>query len=203
MIAGFKSVGWVAGVAVAALGCYMTSLKVAAERAELASIERRIVVTHQNIRALQTELGTRGRLSQLERWNADVLALSAPVSGQYLDSAMTLARFDVTQPTIADQAPVRMASAGIAPATSAQPAPQRTVAAIDYAAAAAASERAEPRATLPAVRRAALVVGEPAPPPAVPPRTTANDSKPALLDDRLLQEIGAAAKVERQASPAN
>jgi hypothetical protein len=202
MIAGFKSVGWVAGVAVAALGCYMTSLKVAAERAELASIERRIVATHQNIRALQTELGTRGRLSQLERWNADVLALSAPVSGQYLESAMTLARFDVTQPTIADQAPVRMASAETIPSTRPQPAPQRAVAAIDYAAAAAAAERAEPRAALPPVRRAALVVGEPAGSPA-PPRTTANDSKPALLDDRLLQEIGAAAKVERQGGPAN
>ena len=36
MARGFKPVGWVAGVAAAALGCYMLSLNVASERAELA-----------------------------------------------------------------------------------------------------------------------------------------------------------------------
>ena len=74
---GFRSVGWVAAVGAAALGCYMLSLNVAAERAELASIERKIVVAKQDIRSLQTELGTRGRMAQLDQWNADVLALSA------------------------------------------------------------------------------------------------------------------------------
>src|SRR5687767_2215593 len=84
MAPGFKPVGWVAAVAVAAIGCYMVSLNVAAERAELARVERQIVATKQQIRSLQTELGTRGRLAQLEQWNADVLALSAPATGQYL-----------------------------------------------------------------------------------------------------------------------
>ena len=78
---GFKPVAWVAAVGTAALACYMLSLQVAAERAELAGIERRIVATHRAIRSLQTELGTRGRLQQLEQWNAEVLALSAPASG--------------------------------------------------------------------------------------------------------------------------
>ena len=81
---GFKSVVWVAAVGGAALGCYMLSLQVATERADLAKVEARIIATKQQIRSLQTELGTRGRLSQLEQWNADVLALSAPATGQYL-----------------------------------------------------------------------------------------------------------------------
>jgi hypothetical protein len=94
---GFRPVGWVAAVAGAAIGCYMLSLNVAAERAELASLERRIVSTQQSIRTLQTELGTRGRLTQLEQWNSEVLALSAPTAGQFLQSEFTLARLDVRE----------------------------------------------------------------------------------------------------------
>ena len=82
MARGFKPVGWVAGVAAAALGCYMLSLNVASERAELAKLERSIIAAKRDIRTLQTELGTRGRLQQLESWNANVLALSAPTSAQ-------------------------------------------------------------------------------------------------------------------------
>src|SRR5688500_809672 len=108
---GFKPVAWVAAIGTAALCCYMLSLQVASERAELAALERRILNTRQDIRALQTELGTRGRLSQLEQWNAEVLALSAPVAGQFLESNISLARFDVRERTIADQAEVRMAAA--------------------------------------------------------------------------------------------
>ncbi|MDP8995281.1 MAG: hypothetical protein M3N07_09955, partial [Pseudomonadota bacterium] len=106
----FRSVAWVAGVAAAALGCYMLSLQVAAERADLAGVEQRIVAARQAIRNLQTELGTRGRLQQLEHWNAEVLALSAPVAGQFLDSERTLARLDVRDQGLGG-AEVRMASA--------------------------------------------------------------------------------------------
>ena len=60
---GFKPVVWVAAVGTAALGCYMLSLQVAAERAELARLERQIISTQQQIRSLQTELGTRGRVT--------------------------------------------------------------------------------------------------------------------------------------------
>src|SRR3546814_9539826 len=84
----------------------MLSLNVAAERAELAGIERRIIAAKQDIRTLHTELGTRGRLAQLDHWNAEVLALSAPGSAQFLDSALTLARFDKPQPTIEERAKV-------------------------------------------------------------------------------------------------
>jgi hypothetical protein len=114
MAPGFKPVGWIAAVAGAAIGCYMLSLNVASERADLLKIERQIIATKQDIRTLQTELGTRGRLAQLETWNAEVLALSAPTTGQFLEDEIKLARFDRQAPTIADRAEVQMASAEIA-----------------------------------------------------------------------------------------
>jgi hypothetical protein len=137
---GFKPVGWVAAVGGAALGCYMLSLNVAAERAELAKIEHRILVAKTDIRALQTELGTRGRLQQLEHWNAEVLALSAPSANQFVENELMLARFETREPTIEDQAKVQMASATTtAPAPAPQPKAviEKKLAPADYAAAAA------------------------------------------------------------------
>ena len=128
---GFKSVIWVATVGTAALGCYMVSLKVATERADLARVEAQIVAAKQDIRSLQTELGTRGRLSQLEQWNADVLALSAPSSAQFLQNEVTLARFEQADPTLDQRsAEVRMAAAEVpAPAPAAPALPVVTAAA--------------------------------------------------------------------------
>ena len=181
MAPGFKPVGWVAAVATAALGCYMLSLNVAAERAELARVERQIVAAKQQIRALQTELGTRGRLAQLEQWNADVLALSAPTSAQFLDSELKLARFDRPVPSVEDRAPVRMASAE----TEAAPAPAPRVEA-PLIQAAAPAETAVPGPEL--VRRASLEVT---------PAKPLDRVRPAgRLDEKLVREIGAAAKVE-------
>lgn len=87
----FRSVGWVAGVAVAALGCYLVSQRVATERSTVAKVERQILAAKQDIRHLQTEIGTRGRMGQLELWNGQVLALSAPKAGQFLDNEVRLA----------------------------------------------------------------------------------------------------------------
>jgi len=163
---GFKPVAWVAAIGSAALGCYMLSLQVAAERAELAALERRIVGARQDIRALETELGTRGRLSQLEAWNAEVLALSAPVSGQYLESNLSLARFDAGRPTLAGPAEIQLAAAEAAPAALA-PQPQTQLSAaqpgVRLAVAAASPAAVEP--SPPVLRRASLEV----PPPAAAP----------------------------------
>ena len=68
----FRSVFMVASCAGAALGCYLVSLRVASERAALEDVETRIVLAQRDIRLLQTEIGTRGRLAQLERWNVKV-----------------------------------------------------------------------------------------------------------------------------------
>lgn len=178
---GFKPVGWVAGVAAAALGCYMLSLNVASERAELDRIEHRIVVAKQDIRQLQTELGTRGRLAQLDRWNAEVLALSAPSAEQFLDSAVTLARFDRREPTIEDRAKVRLASLETNGDGAASPAKVVTA---DYAPA-----PVDGASSAPLVRRASLVVTEDKPLPRF--------QRPGLLDADLVAEIRDVAQTEK------
>ncbi|HEX8366817.1 MAG TPA: hypothetical protein VF603_16175 [Allosphingosinicella sp.] len=201
----FKSVVWVAGIGGAALGCYMLSLQVAAERAELMAVEQRIVRARQAIRDLQTELGTRGRLSQLEQWNSEVLALSSPVAGQFVESELVLARLETrSNGELAEGAPVRMASAEtVEPA----PAPQvRTAAAAAPAPAPSAAPQrpqvrtasaAAPAPAVPAVRRASLSEA--------PART---ETRPAptravsLLDERTARELGEASRAERRRAPA-
>lgn len=107
----FRSVFMVASCAGAALGCYLVSLRVASERAELESVENRIVLAQRDIRSLQTEIGTRGRLAQLERWNVKVLALSAPSADQFLEGGFQLARLARPEQQNAVEAPVVLASA--------------------------------------------------------------------------------------------
>ena len=179
---GFKSVIWVATVGGAALSCYMVSLRVATERNELARVERQIVEAKRDIRSLQTELGTRGRMTQLEQWNAEVLALAAPSSAQFLKDEFTLARLYRNDPTVADRsAELRLASADAAaakPADTAKPATPPVVQAV--------AER--PAAQPPMIHRASFTTGEaPAKPkttseaPAKPKPATARTSKPEVL----------------------
>jgi hypothetical protein len=151
---GFKSVIWVATVGSAALGCYMVSLRVATERNELAKVERQIIAAKRDIRSLQTELGTRGRMTQLEQWNAEVLALSAPSSAQFLKDEFTLARLYRNDPTVEERsAEVRLASADTSdtkPDAIAKPAPPPVVQAV--------AER--PAAQPPMIHRASFTAAE-------------------------------------------
>lgn len=112
----FRSLFMVASCAIAALSCYLVSLRVASERAALESVETEIVLAQRDLRVLQTEIGTRGRLAQLERWNVKVLALSAPSADQFLQGGFELARLAQPQRKTGFEAPVVLASA---------PAPQR------------------------------------------------------------------------------
>jgi hypothetical protein len=107
----FRSVFMVASCAGAALGCYLVSLRVASERAQLEDVETRIVVAERDMRVLQTEIGTRGRLSQLERWNAGAFALSAPAADQFLKGGFELARLADPERKPDFRAPVVLASA--------------------------------------------------------------------------------------------
>jgi hypothetical protein len=107
----FRSVFMVASCAGAALGCYLVSLRVASERAAVETVETRIVLAQRDIRLLQTEIGTRGRLAQLERWNVKVLALSAPSADQFLDGGFALAKLVKPQEKMDIEAPVVLASA--------------------------------------------------------------------------------------------
>ena len=107
----FRSVFMVASCAGAALGCYLVSLRVASERAALEAVETKIVLAQRDLRVLQTEIGTRGRLAQLERWNAKVLALSAPSADQFLAGTFELARLARPEHQVDFEAPVVLASA--------------------------------------------------------------------------------------------
>jgi hypothetical protein len=107
----FGSLFMVASCAGAALGCYLVSLRVASERAALEDVETQIVLAQRDVRNVQTEIGTRARLSQLERWNARVLALSAPQADQFLKGGFELARLTEPQHKVDFQAAVVLAAA--------------------------------------------------------------------------------------------
>lgn len=87
----FRSVAWAAAVATAALGCYMISYRVSAERNALEDVEADIARAREDILALNTEFQTRSRMGQLERWNRSELALEAPGAEQYVEGATELA----------------------------------------------------------------------------------------------------------------
>ena len=108
---GFKSVYMAASVVGAALGCYLISLNVASERAKLEAVEEQIVLAQRDIRVLQTEIGTRGRLAQLERWNARFIRLSAPSADQFVEGGFQLAALVRPGKRPAIEAPVVLAAA--------------------------------------------------------------------------------------------
>lgn len=107
-----KGFAWF-GVSVAVvLGFYLVSLQVANERKKLEQVNRRIATAERDIRALETEFDTRANLAQLERWNGDTLALSAPTAQQFVGDEAALAAIDVHAAPVpgADGAPVRAAA---------------------------------------------------------------------------------------------
>jgi hypothetical protein len=99
----------------AALGFYLVSLRVASERAALEEVETKIALTQRDIRLLQTEIGTRGRLAQLERWNVKFIRLSAPNADQFVDGGFQLATLVAPARAPAIDAPVVLASAPLPP----------------------------------------------------------------------------------------
>jgi len=118
---GFKSLFMAASVAGAALGCYLVSLNVASERAKLEQVEGKIVLAQRDIRLLQTEIGTRGRLAQLERWNDGFIRLSAPTADQFLEGGFQLATMVKPAPKPAIEAPIVLASAPTGQGVARQP----------------------------------------------------------------------------------
>jgi hypothetical protein len=110
---GFGSVIWAGAVAGAALGFYLVSLNVASERAALEQVETEIALAQRDIRLLQTEIGTRGRLAQLERWNVKFIRLSAPSADQFVEGGFQLASLVAPEKKPAIGAPVVLASAPV------------------------------------------------------------------------------------------
>ncbi len=78
---------------VAAVGCYTINLKVSSERAGVESLRMQLVTDAREMRNLQAELRTRARFPELQRWNDNVLQMSAPAAGQFLRSPVELASY--------------------------------------------------------------------------------------------------------------
>ena len=109
-----QGIGLVLLVLFLAMTLYPVSLKVASKRSELARVERDIRQTRENIRYLETEFGARASLRQLERWNSESFAYSAPTASQYLDGERALANLgniDRDEKQLAVVAPVEAATA--------------------------------------------------------------------------------------------
>lgn len=78
---------------VAAVGCYTINLRVSGERAEVEALRNQLVADAREMRNLQAELRTRARFPELQRWNDNVLQMSAPAAGQFLRSPVELAAY--------------------------------------------------------------------------------------------------------------
>lgn len=101
-----NGIGWFAAGVVVALGCYTASNQVAAQRDRLASVDRSIAQAQSDIRMLDAEFATRANISQLERWNGELMRLSAPRAGQIVSGDVAMASLD------ADDAGAKQADAG-------------------------------------------------------------------------------------------
>lgn len=173
-----KGLGWLFSCVVVVLGCYMVSLSVANERNKLGRMNLKIAQAERDLRALGTEFDTRANMVQLERWNGEVLALTAPTAAQFVRDEVQFASLIRTPNVAAPE--VKMASlvvpAGVTPIQTAN-------------AAAVAVVAATPKPA-PAVAKVAVI--EEAPAPVVAPvRTVAAVTKAkrvAMLDRQLLSD---------------
>lgn len=172
-----KGIGWLVGCLAVVLSCYMVSLSVAAERSKLERMNLQIVQAQRDLRTLGTEFDTRANMAQLERWNGEVLALTAPTAGQFVRSEQQFAALVRTP----DAAPVVQTAALVVPAG---------VTPIQVANAAAVAAVEATPAPAPATARVAVVREAPAPVVAVA-QTVAAVSKArtvAMLDRKLLSD---------------
>lgn len=92
-----KGLGWLTGCAIVAIGFYLVSSQVAAERKRLEQVDRRILSAERDIRALETEFDVRANLAQLERWNGNTLALTVPTAQQFVRDERALAALSPVQ----------------------------------------------------------------------------------------------------------
>jgi hypothetical protein len=155
----FGSAALLAAAMVSAIGCYTISLKVSSERAEVDKLRAGIVADTGDIRTLQSELRTRARLPELQRWNDSVLALSPPTAHQFVRDSVMLASYAPSAAIAAKPRLVQGASATlprVAPAVVAAPVTPQ-----------ASQPVQPPRPLVPGIRQIAYSVGPTAPAPAM------------------------------------
>lgn len=192
-----KGLGWLAIAVIVALGFYLVSLQVSVERKRLEHVNRQIAAARDDIRSLQTEFATRANLAQLERWNGDVLALTAPTAAQYMASGQQLASLGGELP---GGAQVQMASLVIPTlpviatpaedaAPAADPAPAKPSAPVMMASAKPAPAKVEVASARPAVDPLAAIVRAAAAHPAHASQASrAKAEAVAMLDRKLLSD---------------
>lgn len=218
-----KGLGWLAIAVIVALGFYLVSLQVSVERKKLEQVNREIATARNDIRSLQTEFQTRANLAQLERWNGEVLALTAPTAAQYMPSGQALAALgsgempggaeiqmaSLVIPTlpVAPPPPDAAPTPAPAPATHA-PEPSVMVAAAPASAkpaptkAAPARARVEVASARPATDRLAAIVRAAAQPARASAASRAKAEAVAMLDRKLLSDatlgdLASRARIER------
>ncbi len=189
----FRPVWGVAAVAVAATLLYSISLKVASERTRLEEIDRQIAETRRDIRELHTEMGTRASLRQLERWNGETLALSAPGANQYLNDETGISEIGAGNLGSANATPPPVFAQAAVPPTAAKPGSAQANPAAAKATPAPAPQVAATALSAPERQVQQALNGRPATPRA-PVAIAARDAR--LLEPRSLAEISRAAKAE-------
>ncbi|WP_230481434.1 hypothetical protein [Sphingomonas sp. Leaf21] len=184
-----KGIGWFGSCVAVVLGFYLVSLQVAAERKKLDDVNGRIRMAERDIRALETEFDTRANLVQLEKWNGDTLALTAPVAGQFVGDEAQLASLDVTQGPAAGTV---QTAALLVPSQSLPVTPPVVTAA------ASAAPVAKPLAPAPVVKLAKVVLPQPQVVKAVSERIVSTKAaKPAPI--ATVRTAAAVARVRPQA----
>jgi hypothetical protein len=106
---------------VAVLGSYTVNLKVSSERSAVDGLRRQLVADARDMRNLEAELRTRARLPEMQRWNDNVLLMSAPVAGQFVRSPVELASYAAA--TARPEVQYAVATPDAAPAAAALTAP--------------------------------------------------------------------------------
>lgn len=158
-----KGLGWFGSCVTIVLGFYLVSLQVAAERKKLDVVNGRIRAAERDIRALETEFDTRANLVQLERWNGDTLALSAPTAGQFVSDEAQLASLNVNAPGTE----VETAALVVPSVPGAQPGEPAATLSVGAATPAPTPVTPAPAVRHAAVQMAAATISAPAPRPTV------------------------------------
>ncbi len=185
-----KGVGWFGGCVAVVLGFYLVSLQVAAERKKLETVNGQIRSAERDIRALETEFDTRANLAQLERWNGDTLALSAPTAGQFVASESALASLDVNQIGGPAGATVQTAQLLVPslPVAAAAAAPQAVDVAVQAVAARAPLKPVTVRATVQTARATDTAIVRAAAPERLAAVAKVRPQAVAMLDRKLLSD---------------
>ncbi|MBD8699356.1 hypothetical protein IFT54_05945 [Sphingomonas sp. CFBP 13714] len=185
-----KGVGWFGGCVAVVLGFYLVSLQVAAERKKLETVNGQIRSAERDIRALETEFDTRANLAQLERWNGDTLALSAPTAGQFVASESALASLDVNQIGGPAGATVQTAQLLVPslPVAAAAAAPQAVDVAVQAVAAAAPLKPVTVRATVQTARATDTAIVRAVAPERLAAVAKVRPQAVAMLDRKLLSD---------------